>query len=390
MKRLVVHFVLFASAAAAQPAPRDIDVTAPDGVRLKATWFAPATTGPSAKAAPAVLLMHMCVATRQSWEPVARQLAASGIGALTIDSRGFGESGGPRFEGATPAVQRELNQKWPADFDAAFAWVVAQPGVDKGRIGAGGASCGVNNAVLLASRHPEVRSLVLLAGGTDYAGVQYLERQPWLPIFAAAAADDQYDSHFLALMRWYAEFNGNPRNRFTGFKDGQHGTEIFAPHPELPRQIVDWFVDTLVTSPADPGARFTPARTAVADFWSAASQRAGAARAAQLFHEARQRDPRAFLFPEFAVNQLAYARLQSGELEDAVALFKLNVEAYPTSANAYDSLADAYIARGQNDLALAAEQKVLELLANDTINAQFKAQLRQVAEQKIAKLKGKE
>jgi hypothetical protein len=68
-------------------------------------------------------------------------------------------------------------------------------------------------------------------------------------------------------------------------------------------------------------------------------------------------------------------------------LFRLNVEAYPTSANAHDSLADGYIANGQ--IALAAEEKCLELLPADTINPQFKAALRQVAEQKIAKLKAK-
>jgi hypothetical protein len=72
-----------------------------------------------------------------------------------------------------------------------------------------------------------------------------------------------------------------------------------------------------------------------------------------------------------------------------VELFKVNVEAYPTSANAQDSLADGYAARGQKDLALAAEQKCLELLPADTINDQFKVFLRRAAEEKIAKLKAK-
>jgi tetratricopeptide (TPR) repeat protein len=70
-------------------------------------------------------------------------------------------------------------------------------------------------------------------------------------------------------------------------------------------------------------------------------------------------------------------------------LFKLNVEAYPTSANAHDSLADGYIARGQNDLALAAEEKCLELLPADTLNEEFRALLRRGAEQKIAMLRRK-
>jgi dienelactone hydrolase len=170
MKPLVL-LIIFASsaAAAAPPVGRDVDIISSDGTGLKATYFTAARPGP------AVLLMHMCNTTRTSWESVAQQLSAAGISALTIDNRGFGESGGPRFDPGKPEVQRQLNEKWPVDFDAAFAWLVAQPGVDKSRIGAGGGSCGVNNVVKLASRHPEVRSLVLLAGGTDSARVKYLE-----------------------------------------------------------------------------------------------------------------------------------------------------------------------------------------------------------------------
>jgi dienelactone hydrolase len=383
MKTLPLLLVFLSSSAAAQPAPRDVEIAAPDGTRLKATYYAAAQPGP------AVVLLHMCITTRSSWTPVAEQLATAGISALTIDNRGFGESGGPRFDPATPEVQRELNERWPADFDAAFAWLVAQRGVDKLRIGAGGGSCGVNNAVKLASRHPEIRSLVLLAGGADAVGVRYLQDNPWLPIFSAAAADDQFDSHALDLMRWFAEFTGNPRNRFVGFKDGRHGTEIFGPHPELPRQIVTWFVDTLVKNPADPASAFTPKRTIPSDFWAVASAPGGADKAAQFFRDARKRDPKAFVFAEAILNQLAYARLQGGDVHEAIQLFRLNVEAYPTSANAHDSLADGYIANGQNDLALAAVEKCLELLPADSISAQFKAALRRAAEEKIAKLKAK-
>ena len=119
------------------------------------------------------------------------------------------------------------------DLDAALAYLIAQPGVDKTRIGAGGGSCGVNNTVQLARRHPDVPFLVLLAGATDRPGREFLQQTRWLPVFAAAAADDQFDAEALLTMRWFAELSGNPRNRFVGFADGKHGTEIFGPHPEL-------------------------------------------------------------------------------------------------------------------------------------------------------------
>jgi len=386
MRRSILPLVigsLTSSLAAAQPQSRNVDITAPDGVALKGTFFAASRPGP------AVLLMHMCNTTRSSWEPVARQLADAGISALTMDNRGFGESGGPRFDAGGADVAAQLREKWPGDFDAGYRWLVAQPGVDKNRLGVGGGSCGVDNAVKFASRHPDVRSLVLLAGGTDPAGMAYLLAHPGLPIFTAAAADDQYDSHAPQLMRWFAEVSGNPRNRFAGFADGRHGTEIFGPHPELPRQIVEWFVDTLIKSPADPAQAFTRRSNPVAEFWDVASAPGGAEKATRLYRDARTRDPNAFLFPEFMLNQLAYAHLRDGKTDDAVELFKLNVEAYPTSANAQDSLADGYLARGQNDLALAAAQKCLELLPADRIDEAFKTALRRAAEEKIAKLKGK-
>jgi pimeloyl-ACP methyl ester carboxylesterase len=406
MKRFLMPVLLLCAftAAFSQSEPLNLNLTASDGTKLKATYFA------AAKLGPAVILLHMCNTDRRSWEPVARQLSAAGINALTIDNRGFGESGGPRAENAPPDVQQQVRAKWPGDFDTAFEWILSQPGVDKNRIGAGGGSCGVNNAVKLASRHPEVRSLVLLAGATDPDGLRFLQQNAWMPLFTAAAADDEYDNQAPEMMRWFAEFTGNVQNKFVGFQNGRHGTEIFGPHPELPKQIVAWYVDTLLRHPADAHASLMPKTTPVTEFWAAANQPGGAVRAAKIFHDARKRDANAFVFPEFVVNVLAYQRLQAAGINaggippsttpskgsernntqaknDALELFKLNVEAFPTSANAEDSLADGYLALGQNDRALAAERKCLELLRADKINDQFKSQLRQAAEQRIAKLK---
>lgn len=410
MNRLLIAFVICASVfASGQSVRRDIDLTAPDNTHLKGTFYAANNQGTPR---PAVILLHMCNTDRKSWSPVAEQLAAAGISALTMDNRGFGESGGPRQQNASPEVQQQIAEKWPGDFDTAFAWLLSQAGVDKNRIGAGGGSCGVNNVVKLASRHPEIRSLVLLAGPADPAAVNYLRQNAWIPLFTAAAADDEYLSDAPQLMRWFAEVTGNPRNRFIGFEDGRHGTEIFGLHPELPKQIVAFYVDTLETNPASATAKFTPKDTPVSRFWTAASEPGGATRAAKIFDDARKRDPGASLFPELMLNLLGYERMQAAGIHvagpnlptekgaaesahdaaqakgDALTLLKLNAEAYPESANARDSLADAYLANGKTTEALAAEEKCLELLPNDKANAQFKAQLRQAAEAKIAKLKG--
>src|SRR5215469_5887768 len=298
--------LLFTGLASAQsPAPKDIDIASPDGTKLRATFFA-------VKPGPGVVLLHMCNTTRKSWEPVAKGLSERGINALTIDNRGFGESGGPRFEGGSPEVRQQLNERWPDDFDAAYQFLISQPGVDKGRLAFGGGSCGVTNAVAVAERHPDVRSLVLLAGTTDVKGLNFIADHPERPIFTAAAADDEYNPDTLLVMQWTADLSGNPRTKFSGFRDGKHGTEIFGPHPELVQQVVAFFVDTLVTKPVDLKATVAPRKTPASEFWTLANQKGSAGHAAQLYRETRARDPQAVVAPEFYVNLLGYDRVQAG------------------------------------------------------------------------------
>jgi hypothetical protein len=55
--------------------------------------------------------------------------------------------------------------------------------------------------------------------------------------------------------------------------------------------------------------------------------------------------------PENLINQMGYQFLGQGKPEEAIAVFKTNVERYPASANVYDSLAEAYERGGRNDLA---------------------------------------
>ncbi len=383
---LLVLVLAAAPAVLAQTAPaaRDVTLTAADGTPLKATYYAAAQPGP------AVLLLHMCNTTRKSWEPLAPQLAAAGIHALAVDYRGFGESGGDRADTLAPQdAQRVVTEKWPGDIDKAYEFLLAQAGVDKARVGAAGGSCGVNQAVRFARRHPEVRSLALLAGGLDPEGITFLTETPWLPIFAAAAADDQYDGNAPDTMRWILALSGNPRNKFSGFKDGKHGTEIFGPHPELPKQMVAWYVDTLVTRPADPKATVEVKDTPVRRFWRKAVSPDGVGEAVQMFYDVAQRGDRVVLFGEGELNQLGYFHLQAGRLNDAIRLFRLNTIAYASSANTYDSLGDAYLANGQNELALRMSEKALEMLPKDRSGEERKKAIRESAEQKIAKLKEK-
>src|ERR1700747_38841 len=91
--------------APALPAQRIVELTAADGTKLKASYFAAAKPGPG------VLLLHQCNRDRKVWEPLAQQLSAAGINALTLDLRGFGESDGVRLDKATPDEAQALQAK---------------------------------------------------------------------------------------------------------------------------------------------------------------------------------------------------------------------------------------------------------------------------------------
>jgi predicted alpha/beta superfamily hydrolase len=67
--------------------------------------------------------------------------------------------------------------------------------------------------------------------------------------------------------------------------------------------------------------------------------------------------------PENLTNQLGYQMLRNGEeaLSQAIEYFELNVQNYPTSSNAFDSLAEGYESTGNLKRALVHYQKSLDL-----------------------------
>jgi len=64
--------------------------------------------------------------------------------------------------------------------------------------------------------------------------------------------------------------------------------------------------------------------------------------------------------PENTVNLVAYGILGRGEVDDAIAAFRYNVDLYPDSANVYDSLGDGLVAADHFEEALASYSKAVE------------------------------
>ena len=377
---------------------RAVDLKSYDGTVLKGTYF------PAAKPGPAVLLYHQSNRTRKEWDMVARQLAAAGINTLTVDVRGHGESGGQEGRGEARKKQ------WPLDLDAAFQYLISQPGVKRDVIGIGGAGViGVENSVETARRHSaEVKSLVLLSGETLREGLDFLRQASELPELFVVADDDEYPPIVEGMELLYITAS-SPSRKFVHYSasheapwlwyepfdigkvpaNGGHGTDLFKPHPELPGIIVDWFVTTLIKTPGH-----APADTvASAAILNQIEMPGGVAQVTQQLMEARRKDPQVQLFPEITVDILASGHLREGDAKTAIEIFKLNLLAYPDSADAHYNLADAYLADGQKELARQYAEKALALLDSHAAplsswsdTEQRRGEIRRSAERTLQKL----
>jgi dienelactone hydrolase len=355
------------------PAPRAVDLKASDGTPLKATYFAAPQAGPG------VLLLHQVNRERKAWDGLAAQLAAGGLNTLTLDMRGHGESGGTPYEKLTPAELKDAWRGSPDDVETALRYLMSQPGVERDVIGVGGSGLlGVDHAVQAAHRNPAaVKSLVLLSGETFLPELRFLREASQLPGLFVVADDDEYPPTKEAMELLYVT-SSCPGKKLVHYSaadeapwkwyepidvgrvpaTGGHGTDMFRVHPELPGIIVGWFATTLIKTPGHAPADTLAAGPVLGQI----DAPGGVAQVQRQLTELRQRDPRAELFPEVAVGILGQDHMRVGETRAAVEIFELNVLAYPESADAHSSLAEAYLADGRSDLARQHAERTLALL----------------------------
>ena len=74
----------------------------------------------------------------------------------------------------------------------------------------------------------------------------------------------------------------------------------------------------------------------------------------------KDKDKRLY-FDEFSFNSYGYELLSSGKIGEAIMVFNLNIKMFPKSVNAFDSLAEAYVKKGDKKLAIKNYEKSLEL-----------------------------
>jgi uncharacterized protein len=104
-------------------------------------------------------------------------------------------------------------------------------------------------------------------------------------------------------------------------EDDDHGSVVLPSHFNGLKAVFD-------------GWRFTlDKHSDVATLWSAAQEH---------YATLSERIGATVRVPEAMTNMIGYRLLQAGKKDDAIAVFRANVEAYPKSANVHDSLGEAY------------------------------------------------
>jgi dienelactone hydrolase len=227
---LILFFVIGARAE-----KQDVTFRAADGFTLKGTFYSAEKPGPG------VLLLHSCDGDRHIYDHLATMLNTAGYSVLTFDFRGFGES---RAGGYTDfAAQRQkIMDQMPGDVDTALSFLTSQSTVNPRSLGIVAGDCAVNQAVHAARRHPAIRTLVLLSGGTDVEGEAYIKDSPKVPILGVASGED---SDAAAATKKLVALSANRDSQVEMFTLAGHAASIFAKQPDLEPDIVIWFRSNL-------------------------------------------------------------------------------------------------------------------------------------------------
>jgi alpha-beta hydrolase superfamily lysophospholipase len=221
---LIAALVLPGQSRAAQRVTLRTD----DGVVLAATWYEPPSRGP------AVILVHMLHRSRHDFDALASRLASEGIGALTVDLRGHGESQGTVGQDFAPMV---------ADVKAARRFLTGRSDVS-GKIGYLGASLGANLVALAAADDPGISILALLSPSLEYRGLRIetaMRKYGARPVLMVVSDDDPYAS------RSARELEKNTKGReILALTGAGHGSTMLEREPSLMGSLVDWFRRTLL------------------------------------------------------------------------------------------------------------------------------------------------
>ncbi|AKJ06245.1 serine hydrolase [Archangium gephyra] len=122
-------------------------------------------------------------------------------------------------------------------------------------------------------------------------------------------------------------------------------------------------------------------RQAIGEVVMAALDKASVAEAIARYKALKTTKAAEYDFSPVELNRTGYQLLGAGRVADAIAIFELNVEMFPSDGNAYDSLGEAYMVSGNKERAIANYRRSLELTPKNTNAVEMLKKLEERAHQ---------
>lgn len=137
---------------------------------------------------------------------------------------------------------------------------------------------------------------------------------------------------------------------------------IGAPHSTIGKCLLFSFATLLAASPA-----FAQEGESIESVIYAVLTEEGPEQAEQTYRDLLRSEEHAYDLGPSPLNRLGYRLLDEDRYRDAIDIFQLNVETHPNVANAFDSLAEAYLWDGQYRRAVETYERLLDVAERDTV-----------------------
>lgn len=212
-----------------------IHLTTKDGAAIVGNYFV--SSGKKG-----IVLLHMMPATKESWAQFAPKLQDAGFHVLAIDLRGHGESDGGK--GGYKNFSDKEHQASIQDVEVAAEFLKTKGAAE---LYIGGASIGANLALWYAADHPEIKKIILLSAGLNYYGIitepLAAKLQHDQQVYVVGDEDDMRKSGDSAGHMAQVLFDSTGAAKSIKiFKGAGHGTDMFAAHPELEDELMEWLL----------------------------------------------------------------------------------------------------------------------------------------------------
>lgn len=224
----------------------DLTLTTKKGFELKASYYQSNNTSDRA-----VLLLHQCNYNRTMYNDIGQQLADSGIHALSLDFRGFGDSATKEFSAEKlqqlPREERreawgKMSSHWPSDVQLAYNHLKSKMS-DKGIVGVVGASCGGSQAITLAENNPISLIGFFSSGQRDENVARYKKILADKPTLIIASEEDR--GTYESAQKLFTTTT-NTSSKFIAYKGEAHGYPLLDTDTQLASYMVAWLNSQLV------------------------------------------------------------------------------------------------------------------------------------------------